>query len=196
MTPTQRLTSFIEQLQSQLTPRALLGLVFLAAVVSFLLVTELANNVERLRNSVDDLQRERRLEQSLLNDQTWIEQAVDLQNRLEATHQDFWRGPTSGIIAAQLQGAIENAARNADLRQIRVNVEANPLQLSENTVTFEISLSSRDSNGQFLALFQELSREGKQLIINDFEWRRLNGSLRMRLSAPAIIENEISGSNL
>ena len=185
MSRTAFMARWREQLQEQATPRALAGLVALIAILALWGLGELSASVSSLHQDVDELQRARRLELSLLNDQNWLEQAGDVQAQLEDTQASFWEGATNGIIAAQLQGAIEGAARNAGLSRVRVNVTGTPEPLGQDAVLFEISISARDTNGQFLALFQELSRTENLVVISRFSWSRRNGALDMRVQAPA-----------
>ena len=70
---------------------------------------------------------------------------------------------------------------------MRVNVTGTPEPLGDQASLFEISLTARDSDGQFLAFFQELSRAEHQIMISNFNWRRPNGALDIRLTAPARI---------
>jgi hypothetical protein len=175
------------QLREQATPRAMAGLAALVIILAVWGLGELSANVSSLRQDVEELQRAQRLELSLLSDQNWLEQAADLQAQLQQTQAGFWEGDTNGIVAAQLQGAVERAARNAELTRVRVNVETAPDSLGAQAQTFEVSLTARDTDGQFLALFQELSRTENQLMITRFDWRRSNGALDIRLQAPARI---------
>lgn len=175
------------QLREQATPRAMAGLAALLVILAVWGLSELSATVSSLRQDVEELQRARRLELSLLSDQNWVAQAGDLQIQLQQTQEGFWEGDTNGIVAAQLQGSVERAARNAGLSRIRVNVESAPDALGEQAQAFEVSLTARDTDGQFLALFQELSRTENQLVITRFDWRRSNGALDIRLQAPARI---------
>ena len=182
------------QIKEQATPRAMAGLAALLIILAIWGLGELSVTVSSLRQDVEELQRARRLELSLLNDQNWVEQSADLQVQLQQTQNSFWTGDTNGIVAAQLQGAVERAARNAELTRIRVNVEATPDSLGAQAQLFEISLTARDTDGQFLSLFQELSRTDNQLVIIRFDWRRSNGALDIRLQAPARIGTQESAS--
>lgn len=175
------------ELKEQATPRAMFGLAALLLIVSLWALGELSASVNRLQQSVEELERAQRLEQSLVNDQGWLDQAGNIQARLAETQDNFWSGSTNGIVAAQLQGAVERAARNAGLSRVRVNVTGTPEPLGDQASLFEISLTARDSNGQFLAFFQELSRADHQIVISRFNWRRPNGALDVRLVAPARI---------
>lgn len=177
------------QIREQSTPRALAGLAILVLIVAYIVFSDMSSTVSEMKSQVEEMQRERRLQLSLLNDNSWIEQSEDFQARLGAARQDFWTGSTPGIVAAQLQGAVENAAREANLQNVRINVEPNPSPMGNRAFTFEIAVSARDTSGQFLAFFQILSRTDNQLTIEQFEWRRLNGTMRMRILAPAILEN-------
>lgn len=181
------LTQWTGKLQEQATPRARIGLALLITILAIWALGELSAANSSLRQDVEELYRARRLELSLLSDQSWIEQADTLQDQLSQTQSDFWRGATYGIVAAQLQGAVENSARNAELTRSRVSVQATPEPLGDTASLFEVSVSARDSEGQFLAFFQELSRLDHQVVITQFNWRRSNGSLDLRLQAPALV---------
>ena len=177
-------------LKEQATPRALLGLAALVVILMLWVLAELNTSVSSMKTEAEELQRARRLELSLLSNQDWVEQASALETQLSEIQSDFWSGSTNGIIAAQLQGAVEAAARNAGLLNSRVSVEALPDPLGEQASVFEISLSARDSQGQFLTLFQELGRLEHQVVITHFDWRRSNGALTLYLQAPARHESE------
>ena len=182
------------QLKQQATPRAMVGLAALVAILAIWGLGELSASVSSLRQNVEELERARRLELSLLSDQGWLDQAGDVQEQLTRTQDDFWTGATNGIIAAQLQGAVERAARNAGLTRVRVNVTGTPEPLGDQASLFEIAVNARDTDGQFLAFFQELSRAEHQIVITRFNWRRSNGALDLRLEAPAQLTEPEAGS--
>lgn len=182
------------QLKQQATPRAMVGLAALVAILAIWGLGELSASVSSLRQNVEELERARRLELSLLSDQGWLDQAGDVQEQLTRTQDDFWTGATNGIIAAQLQGAVERAARNAGLTRVRVNVTGTPEPLGDQASLFEVSVNARDTDGQFLAFFQELSRAEHQVVITRFNWRRSNGALDLRLEAPAQLTEPEAGS--
>ena len=188
------ITEWRAQLKQQATPRAMVGLAALVAILAIWGLGELSASVSSLRQTVEELERARRLELSLLSDQGWLDQAGDVQEQLTRTQDGFWTGATNGIIAAQLQGAVERAARNAGLTRVRVNVTGTPEPLGEQASLFEISVNARDSDGQFLAFFQELSRTEHQIVITRFNWRRSNGALDLRLEAPAQLTGPEAGS--
>ena len=182
------------QLKQQATPRAMVGLAALVAILAIWGLGELSASVSSLRQNVEELERARRLELSLLSDQGWLDQAGDVQEQLTRTQDDFWTGATNGIIAAQLQGAVERAARNAGLTRVRVNVTGTPEPLGDQASLFEVSVNARDTDGQFLAFFQELSRAEHHIVITRFNWRRSNGALDLRLEAPAQLTEPEAGS--
>lgn len=174
-------------LRDQLSPRAMIGAGVLVAMLAVILLGEFARAVDALRDEVEDLSREQRIESSLLTDQSWPVRARDLAANAAAAEAQFWRGETSGIVAARLQGAVEQAARDAELEQIRVQVAPRPTALGEKAVVFELALDARDRRGQFLSLFQRLAEADGELVITRFEWSRRSGAMTVRIEAPAII---------
>ena len=187
MISSEHISSLKAQLQEQATPRALAGLAALVVILAIWGLSELSSSVTTLRQNVEELERARRLELSLLNDQAWLDNAGDLQIRLEDTQDRFWSGATNGIVAAQLQGAVERAARNANLMRPRINVSGTPDALGEDAYLFEVSIIAQDTNGQFLAFLQELGRSENLIVVSRFNWRRNNGALDIRLQAPAFV---------
>jgi hypothetical protein len=194
MSLSRRLSDLQNSLRAQATPRALAGLALLIGIVAIVALSDLNMTVNGLRAGVGELKREQRLEIALLNDQSWIEQADEIEADLARVQESFWRGSTPGIVAARLQGVVESAARDAALEFPRVSVQAEPSDLGANAQLFEIELRARDLNGQFLAVFQNISRAENNLTITGFEWSRLNGQLVLRIEAPALIEAEASRS--
>lgn len=182
------------KIAEQATPRVLAGIAMLIAILVFLALEDLADRVSQKRAEVEDLRREQRLHSALLGDDDWVERAATAEAALELTRERFWNGATTGIVAARLQGSVEASARAAELQQPRVAVLPNPSPLGESARLFEISLNARDRQGQFLSFFQDLGRADGFLIPVAFEWDKINGSLLVRLEAPATLEPNTADS--
>ena len=187
---TNLIQSAREELRSQATPRAMIGIGVLALILVFLGLSELSGANDTLRGDVSSLQRELRIERTILDDVEIEARSEALRVQLEETQAQFWSGPTPGIIGAQLQGEIERITREAGIRNPRITVLNEPTALGEEAIMFSISVSARDRHGQFLVLFQQLARAEGLFVISDFEWSELNGRLELEIQAPAIIRDE------
>lgn len=176
--------------EQQATPRALIGVALLMILATYFLVDSLAGLVQTQRTENDNLRRELAIQQSLLSDSEWIARAEATRVALEAAQDRFWKGDTPGIVIAEIQGAVETAARNAGLTQPRVTVVPSPEPMSSDAVLFDISVTARDGQGQFLSFFQSLIRSENLLVPKRLHWRQANGALDIRLVAPAIISPE------
>lgn len=187
MTLDKQLSRARDWLREQSSPRALIGAGALVVMLAVILLGDFASAVGSLSREVEDLKREQRLERSLLADQSWPERARELSQAASDVESQFWRGETAGIVSARLQGAVEQAARTADLERIRVQVAPRPTPIVGDAVMFEVALEARDQRGQFLSLFQLLSQSDGELVITRFDWARRTGALTVRLEAPAII---------
>jgi len=188
-----RFSGLNETLRRQATPRALLGLGVRVASVRFFALDGLGSHTARIASQVDQMQREVRLYEAVLADPDWVDRSVEAREALEEARSGFWQGDTSGIIAAQLQGSVETAARTSGVLQPRVSVLSPPAPLGDEAVLFEISVSARDNRGQFLAFFQEIARGQGTLIPVGFSWNRITGQLEIQLVAPGVVQSSAPG---
>lgn len=185
-----RFEKLSEAIREQATPRSLLGLGLLAVMLAVVGLSSLVEQVEDQRARTQELERSVAIQRSLADGEQWLETVSALREQREAVEGRFWRGTTTGIVAAQLQSQIEDAAQRAGLDRIRLEVQPLPESLSSNDrFRFEVMLTARDRDGQFLSLFQQLQDLDGTVVPSDFEWRRPNGSVRATLLAPAIIES-------
>jgi len=187
MNASTRLADLRGRLQEQATPRALMGLGALGAIVAFVAISDLAAAVSQKRERVSDLRRDALVQEALLDGENWSDRAdaAEAQRRIVRTR--FWRGETEGIVSARLQGAAETAAREAGVERPRVSVSETSDALGADAVLFEIELQGVDRTGQFLALFQTLSRTEAVLAPSALQWNRRNGRLSLNLAAPAVV---------
>ena len=174
-------------LQRQMTGRAVTGLGLLLAVLTIVGLSELASLTGRLDDRVRELRREHQLQTALLSDDGWSQRAAEAASAVEEVESQFWNGSTSGIAAAELQGALEAAARAAQVTRPRVEVQSDPEAFGPQAVVFEAAINAQDGRGQFLFLFQELARADGFLLPTSFRWARRNRQLEIRLQAPAVI---------
>ena len=177
----------IARVREETTPRTIAGMVALTVILAALGLSELSVHVAELRQDVQELRRDRTLQTALMADDGWVERSQLAEEAVTQTRERFWAGSTAGMVAAQLQGDVEAAGRRADFQNMRVTVQAAPSPLGERAVVFEVSLTARDPQGQFLAFFQEIVRSEGYLIPTSFEWSRLSGSVSIRLEAPALV---------
>jgi len=186
-----------DTLREQATPRSLLGLAILLGILAILGISSLADAVDRKQQDVRELARSVAVQRSLAAGQEWLETAAELRDRRAAWDARFWRGTTSGIVAAQLQNDIEDVADASGLDRIRIDVQPLPEELGSNgRLQFEVTLTARDRNGQFLNFFQRLADLDTIVVPTDFDWTRSNASVRVTLMAPAIVESaQTSGGN-
>ncbi len=176
-----------ERLRSEATPRALAGLAALGVILAVVVLGDMSRMVSESRERVADLQRQKGLQEALLSGEDWSGRAEQAEAARREARSRFWRGETNGIVAARLQGAVEAAAREAGIERARVAVEQNPEPLGAGAVVFEIALSGSDRSGQFLALYQTLSRTEAYLSPSSFSWNRNNGRLELTILAPAVV---------
>lgn len=174
-------------LKQQATPRALTGLAVLLLILSFSGISSLSDVVSGQANRINELNREMAVQSSISNETDWLERAQRAHGLVEDYETSFWRGDTAGIVVAQLQSTLEAMAAAAGLGNVRITVQPTPDALGQEAFVFEISISARDANGQFLSFMQAVSRSDNVIIPTSLDWRRTNGNVNFVLIAPAII---------
>ncbi|MBO6764115.1 hypothetical protein [Maricaulis sp.] len=183
------LRKLIDTLREQATPRALAGVGILVVLLAAVGLSNLATSVAARQQDVRELDRSLAIQRSLANGQQWLDAAGELAAQKERVEASFWRGATTGIVSARLQSAIESAATQAGLDRVRVEVQARPDALAaDGRLEFEITLTARDRDGQFLNFFQRLQTLDGAVVPSDFQWVRGNTIVQATLRAPAIVE--------
>lgn len=183
---------FAAKLKEQATPRALMGIGLLGAILIFLLISNLVTSVASKTEQLEDMRRDLAIQLALSENSEWIARAEATRETLATTEQGFWVGATNGIVAAQLQGVIEESARSSGLIRARVSVQPEPVQLTPRAVLFEIRVVAQDRDGQFLSFMQSLSRSTSILVPSSFEWLRANGRSTVTIFAPAMVRAPVN----
>ena len=176
---------FVAAVKEQSTPRALAGLFALSLLLVALGLTALSESIASKQSELESIRRELSLQTNISQDTEWIETAARLEQSFADLESKYWSGATPGIIAAEIQSFLNEAASDAELARVQIIVQAEPDILSDGTLVYSISFRAFDSDGQFLAFFQSLAREQRLIIPTSFEWRRPNRQLIMTLIAPA-----------
>lgn len=175
-------------LSARVTPRAQLGIGLLAALLLAMGISNLYDHVTAQRVETQQIERELRIYRALAAESNWAERATEISQNLERSQSAFWRGRTPGIVSAQLQGEVTRLATASGLGRVNVEIRPDPLPLGDEAVYFELRLTGEDRDGQFLALFDNFATFESLLVPVGFEWQRANGTIRIQLVAPAIIE--------
>jgi hypothetical protein len=177
-----------QRLSGQFTPRAQLGIGLLIIMLAAAGISTLSDHVATQRLEAEQLQRELQTYRALAAESDWAQRATEISQSLRRAQAGFWRGRTTGIISAQLQGEVTRLATGSGLGRIDVEVRPDPLPLGDEAFYFEIRVTGEDRNGQFLALFDNFATHEHLLVPNGLDWERANGTVRIGLVAPAMLE--------
>ncbi len=175
-------------LSGQFTPRAQLGIGLLSALLAIVGIANLSDHVATQRMEVQQLEQELQIYRALAAESNWTERAAEINQSLARSQVAFWRGATPGIVSAQLQGEVTRLATASGLGRVNVEIRPDPLPLGDEAVYFELRLTGEDRNGQFLALFDNFATYERLILPTGLEWERANGTIRIQLVAPAIVE--------
>lgn len=178
---------YTDRIRAQMTPRAVAGAAILGALLVLVAIASLSEHVAAQRDRAGQMERELRVFRALAAESNWAARATELAADLEVAQAGFWRGRTSGIVSAQLQGEMTRLATEAGITRVNVEVRPDPLPLGDEAVYFELRLSGEDRDGQFLALFNNLAGYEALIVPTGVEWQRANGLIRIQLVAPAVI---------
>ena len=177
-----------------LSPRSRYGLVALAGLAGIYGHMELETANRELVSELAQTQRQLSIRQETLGQADWASLAGEARAKSEAAEARFWRAATPGIASAQLQGALEAAAREAGLDEPRVRVlEAGRLekeQVDRDIRLFEAELTARDGGGAFAPLIEAAAGAQGDLRAIRLDWDGLNQRFTLVMRALVLIEAE------
>lgn len=170
----------------QITPLVGYGLALLLAIVLWLAVGWMSDQVDQNRDSVVRLQNELAVVESLQDTSLWesrYEQSVALRESIE---KKIWQAETASLVSAQLQASLREHAAEAGLQNVRVQTDpdvqsVNGVQL----IRFEFTANAQEALDVFDALLA-MSEDGRRywfdyidmsLNANNQSLLRLSGSV-------------------
>ncbi len=150
------MAQYYERIKQSLNLRTLYGLIALASLLGIAFIARMddaAASAKEARVQVDE-----RLARhgGAIDERVWRERAENAEQALTLWRATQWSGPTAGVVAAELQGAISGVAAAAQLNVLSVTVEPAPVELSDGTVLrFRMAADSRsgESVAKTLAAF-------------------------------------------
>jgi len=154
-------------LEDQATPLVRYGLVALAAIAAYLILTSLADRVEESRTTRLALEQETETLLTLEPEEVWAARLEESERLGARATSDLWRGATLGIIKAELETSLRAAhaahiptGPRAQARDARPQVTLDTEADSRNTVpTLGFSLTARlarDAGDDFIAALAAL----------------------------------------
>lgn len=187
-----RLGTPVQNALDALSVRARFGLVVLGAIGGIYALLMLNDaNVEAQR-ALDMAQRQLAARQGALEQRDWTALAAEVDALAQAAEARFWRAATPGIAAARIQGALEAAAREAGLNEVRVRVvEAGVLQRhtpGPDVRLFEAEVSARDRGGAFAPFIEAAAGAPGELRAVRLDWDSRTQRFTVVLIAPALLE--------
>ncbi|MED5550683.1 MAG: hypothetical protein VX529_15130 [Pseudomonadota bacterium] len=176
------------RLGNALTPRAQLGLIVLVTLLGAVAAMDLASRNALLEQQLATVRTELAGREAAIRQRDWNSVLASSQAEVEAVESRFWRGSTTGLVSAQILGAVEAAARTSQLSNPRVSVLRSDA-LAGQAVLFEVELTARSNGGGFATFLEALTQAGGELRPAELEWEGRNRPVTIRLVAPAIIED-------
>lgn len=177
---------------SSLSERAQYGLVVLFSLAGLYALLTLDDMNERTGRALDSAQRQLAVRQAALEQRDWGALAEAANRLTQDAEGRFWRAPTVGIAAAQVQGALESAAREAGLRDARVRVmEQGVIERrgpGADMRLFEAEVTARDAGGAFAPFIEAAAGAPGELRAVRLEWDTQRQRFTVSFIAPAILE--------
>jgi hypothetical protein len=176
-----------ERMRSTLTPRAQLGLIALLALLALVALLELSSRNEQLRRDTLTVRTEYAGRLAALEQRDWTQVLNSAASELTMVEDRFWRAETTGLASAEILGAVEAAARRAELSAPRVSVLRSDL-VGSDVILFEVEVTARSNNGRFATFLEALVESEGLLQPSELEWQGQNRPVTVRLVAPALVE--------
>ncbi len=147
---------YYERIKQSLNLRTLYGLIALGCLLGFAVIARIGDAAARAEETRAQVDERLTRHGGAIDEGVWRERAENAEQALALWRATRWSGPTSGIIAAELQGAIGRVVSSAQLNMLSVNVEPAPAESPSGTVLrFRVATDSRsgDSVAKALAAF-------------------------------------------
>lgn len=182
MTPVDRALAPLKGL----SPRGRAGLAALGGLLALWGVMVLSESVDARKSSVERLQAQLSARKAALTQQDWSIVADEAQRARRAAETQFWRATTAGIAAARIQGAMEQAARAANVRNPRIEVRE--LSTENGLLLFEAQITGEDRGGQFATYVEAVAGSEGEVRLTLLEFTGQTRRFTARFLAPALIE--------
>jgi hypothetical protein len=187
-----RIADPIKRAFESLDDRARFGLVLVGVLAGIFALSELTSANGQARQSLDAAQRQLAVRKGALEHREWASMAAEADALVASTEERFWRAATPGIAAAQVQGALEAAARNAGLRDVRVRVvetgSVEQLMPGPEIRLFEAEVTARDRGGAFAPFIEAAAGANGELRAVRLDWDARTQRFTVILIAPALLE--------
>lgn len=180
-----------ERVSKTLSPRAQVGLIILFSLIALVVTLDLSSRNRLIHQQLVTVETELAGRRSALEERDWSTVLGAASAEVDAIETRFWRGATSGLVSAQILGAVETAAETAQLSAPRVSVLRSEV-LAEGAVLFEVEVSARSNDGGFATFLEAITQAEAELRPAQLEWQGRNRPVAIRLFAPAIIEEAAS----
>ena len=150
------MNQYLERFRQSLNLRTMYGLIALGCLLGFALIGSLNDAVQRASLSRAEVDARLTRHGGAIDETIWNERAADAEAELAFWQSTHWSGSTSGVIAAELENAISQITRGANLRVINVNVDPAPSETPSGPIlrfSFSTDSNSGDSVAKILAAF-------------------------------------------
>ncbi|WP_420434342.1 hypothetical protein [Hyphobacterium sp.] len=189
---TRSISTLWQNALGTVSERAQFGLVVLASLAGLYALTALSDANTQARLSLDNAERQLNARQAALEQRDWLALADEAEQLTLAAEARFWRAPTEGIAAARIQGALEEAARLAGLRNVRVQVIAVGTigrgEAAAQTRLFEAEVTALDSGGAFAPFIEAAASARGELRAVRLDWDSRTRRFTVGFIAPALME--------
>ena len=146
----------LERFRQSLNLRTLYGLIALGCLLGVSLIGRLDDIAKTAAQSRAETDARLTRHGGAIDETLWNERAADAEAELAFWQSTHWSGSTPGVIAAELESAINQITRGAGLRVINVNIDPAPSETpSGSVIRFNFATESRsgDSVAKTLAAF-------------------------------------------
>lgn len=161
----------------EFTPLVAYGLLTITCVLGFLGLESFAKADADLERRVVAAQTEFATLSTIRETDYWDDRLVQSTSARAELQNQIWQGRTSGVIAAELQQALNLIATTLKFDQIQIRVDPNPVDVDGiNVLTFEFT-GLAPSSKVFADFFEAIATYEKILILDELDFSQ---SLRDR----------------
>lgn len=150
------MNQYLERFGQSLNLRTLYGLIALGCLLGVSMLGRLDAATVRAADARAEIEARLTRHGGAIDENLWRERAATAQAELAFWQSTHWSGPTSGVIAAELENAINQVARGAGLDVIAVNIDPAATESPSGPIlrfSFATDSRSGDSVAKTLAAF-------------------------------------------
>lgn len=123
-----------KRIENEMTPIVAFGLIALACISAFMVVSKVGDTAKSLQNEVQTAQMDLITLQNLQGNNVWSQRLEKSIAELKKVNSKTWQGSSPGVVSAYLEETLIQMLNKMEADRVLINVDPNPQQLNDVTI--------------------------------------------------------------